>query len=167
LGRLRWTGVIAGTMVALLAGRLILVAMPDFYGMIAYEERPGDTVAFSTQSQTTAIGVQMLISAISWLLAYFLGGLVAGRMARSSDGLNGMLTAVLGALVGAAWYAWGVLPLVVGASIGPQVRSENLGLLSFWTMVFAVFFPISALVAYSGGKVGGRLRSRASARAGA
>jgi hypothetical protein len=167
LRHISWRGVIAGTVVALLAGRLILVTMPDFYGMIAYEDSPGDMVVLSVERQMTAAYVQMLVSAISWSLAYFLGGMVAGRMARSSGGLNGVLTAVLGALVGVAQFAWGVLPLVVDASIDSLSRSENLGTFSFVVMVFAVFLPISVLVAYIGGRLGGRLRARASARAGA
>jgi hypothetical protein len=167
LRHVSWIGVIAGTAVALLAGRLTLLATPDFYGMIAYQEGPGRTVVLSAERQMTADYVQMLVSAISWSLAYFLGGLVAGRMAGSSAGLNGVLTAMLGALFGAIRLLATVLPDAVGPPLDPLVRSENLGLFSLWAMMFAVFFPITVVVAYIGGRVGGHLRARASARAGA
>lgn len=165
--RISWIAVIVGTVVALVAGRLTLVAMPDFYAMIAYQEGRGGTVVLSTERQMRADFVQVLVLAISWSLAYFLGGLVAGRMASSSGGLNGMLTALLGALVGVAWFMWDVLPLVVSASLEPLSRSEDLGNMLVLTMVFAVLLPITVLAAYIGGKLGGSLRGRASPRAGA
>ncbi len=138
--------------------------MPDFYGMIAYQEGPGRTVVLSAEHQMTADYVKMLVSAISWSLAYFLGGLVAGRMAGSSAGLNGALTAVLGVLVGVAWFSWDVLPLVMGAFADPVSRAEDLALISFWVMEFSVALPLALLVSYLGGRVGGRLRGRSAIR---
>jgi hypothetical protein len=167
LRHISWMGVIAGTAVALLAGRLMLFAMQDFYTMIAYQEGPRGTVVSSAERQMMADYVQLLVSAISWSFAYFLGGLVAGRIARSCAGLNGVLTAVLGTLFGVISLLAAVLPTVVGPTLPPVMRSENLGLLSLWMMLFAAFFPITVIVTYVGGRVGGHLRARALARAGA
>jgi len=118
----------------------------------------------SSDSQTLALAVEILGVAVSWALPLFLGGIVAGRLAGSYAGLNGTLTAVLGALVGAVWFLWGGLPLVLDASISPLLRSENLGLLPFWVMVFSISLPFAPLISYLGGRVGGLLRNRSIAR---
>ena len=86
--RVRWVCVIAGSVVALLAGWLLLLAMPDFYAMIAFEERPRGVVPVTSESQELATIVWIVASAVSWYVGYFLGGILAGRMARSSSGLN-------------------------------------------------------------------------------
>ncbi len=165
LRRVRWVGVIVGSVAALLAGWLILLALPDFYAMIAYEERPGGVTSLTSESQELATTVWIVTSATSWCVGYFLGGVVAGRMARSSPGLNGAVVAVCVPALGTITSVAMILPALL--SVSPEwsvvFGSENLGLLSFWVMMFGVFFPISVVVAYVGGRVGGRIRARVSA----
>ncbi len=67
-------GVVLGTVAALVMGRFLVWASPDFYSMIAYEDGPGRTTVLS---ETAADAVSMLAWVVSCTLAYFLGGLVA------------------------------------------------------------------------------------------
>ena len=62
---------------------------------------------------------------------------------------------MLVALIVAAWCLWAALPLLAGAN-----RSEDLGLASFWSMVFTAAAPLALLASYLGGRAGGLLRIR-------
>ena len=158
--RIGWIGVVTGTVVALVAGWLIFFAMPDFYTMIAYEEKAGGITVSSTDRQTTAHTLEMIVVAASCSLALFLGELVAGRMARASSGLNGMVITILGALILSLWYSWEVFPVIVSALADSVSRDEDLGNVSFWVMMFSIYLPFALLVSFAGGRVGGLLRNR-------
>lgn len=99
----------------------------------------------------------------SWLLTFFLGGLVAGRVTRAYPGLNGAMCAAVVMLVVFALF---VAPLIHWfwypvSDIGDEgVRSENLGLLSLWVTALCAAAPFAVLGAYAGGRMGGRLRGR-------
>ncbi len=164
LRRVRWVGVIVGSVAALLAGWLILLALPDFYAMIAFEERPGGVTSWTSESQELATTVWIVTSATSLCVGYFLGGVVAGRTARSSPGLNGALVAVLVPALGIITLVALMLPTLLSVMWPPVfIEGEELAKLTFWVMVFGVFFPISVAVAFVGGRAGGRLRARGSA----
>jgi hypothetical protein len=155
LRRIGWIGVVTGTVVALVAGWLIFFAMPDFYTMIAYEEKAGGITVSSTDRQTTAHTLEMIVVAASCSLALFLG-----RMARASSGLNGMVITILGALILSLWYSWEVFPVIVSALADSVSRDEDLGNVSFWVMMFSIYLPFALLVSFAGGRVGGLLRTR-------
>ncbi len=158
--RIGWMGVILGTVAALVTGRFIIWALPDFYGMIAYENGPGETTVLSGERQTVADAVSELTMVISWTLAYFLGGLVAGRLARYSASLNGALTAVCGGLFGVVSF------FVVVGPANAVGSPENQALMVLHAIAFAsVFFPTSVLASYLGGRAGGGLRARTTNRA--
>ena len=118
----------------------------------------------SSDSRALALSVEILGVTVAWALPLFLGGIVAASLAGSYSGLNGALTAALGALVGAVWFLWGILSMVLDASISPSIQSENLGLMSFWVMLFSISLPFALLMSYLGGRVGGLLRNRSIAR---
>jgi hypothetical protein len=162
---MRWKGVVLGTVVALLIGRLLPLVTPDFYAMIAYEESARGTTVMTTESQTTALGVWLLVLVGSWCLAYLIGGIVAGLIADSAAGLNGIMTVILGVVVGAVWVSWGVLGLVVGGSFEGPSGAENLGLFYVWSVVFLVSLPVILLSGFFGGRLGGAARRRANAAA--
>ena len=134
--------------------------MQWFYLSIAFDKGMRGTFVLSSDSQTLALAVDILGVAVAWALPLFLGGIVGGRLAGSYAGLTGVLTAALGALVWAVWFLWGVLSLVLDASISPSIRSENLGLMSFWVILFSISLPFALLVSFLGGRVGGLMRSR-------
>ena len=159
LGRIGWVGVALGTVAALVMGRFLIRASPNFYGMIAYEDGPGRTTVLSGESQTAADAVSVLAWVVCWALAYFLGGLVAGRLAHSSGGLNGALTTVCGGIFGIVSFF-----VVVGPNAGGDPEGQALAELH--AVVFAfVFFPVTVVASYFGGKVGGRQRTGSTTRA--
>ncbi len=87
-------GVIAGTAVALLTGRLLLVVIPHFHGLIPYKQGPKGGNVVSVERQATADTPWAATAAVSRTLAHLMGGLVTGRMSRASHGFNGALVGV-------------------------------------------------------------------------
>jgi hypothetical protein len=162
--RIGWVSVVLGTVVAFLVGRLLSLAVQWFYRIIAFDGGERGTFVLSSDSQTVALVVEILGVVVALALPLFLGGIVAGRLAGPHAGLNGALTAALGALGCAVWFLWSVLQLVLNTSIDPSLRSENLGLMSFWAIAFSISLPLALLVSYLGGRVGELLRNRNSAR---
>jgi hypothetical protein len=81
---------------------------------------------------------------LSGFLAYLAGGLVAGRVARSSGGLNGAMTAVVGLVVGVA-------VLVIGVSVQGQGGTVGMS-----TAIAGAMFtlPANLLGGYLGGRWG-------------
>lgn len=158
--RIGWVGVVLGTVTALVMGRFLFWALPDFYSMIAYEDGPGKTTVLSGERQTAADAVSTLIRVVSWTFAYFFGGLVAGRLSRFSAGLNGVLTAVCGGIFGIVSF------FVVIGPANAVVDPENQALTTLHALMFAfVFLPVTVVASYFGGKVGGGQRTRSTTRA--
>lgn len=159
--RIRWGAVVAGTLVAVLAWWLIWSAAPSFQVMVAVERRGGVTVS-TTERQTLATALFLTTGALSALFAHFLGGVMAGRVAFASPGLNGALTAVLSPIFGTVALLATTSPTLLS---DPRVEwsavfgSENMGLVSYWVMAFAVIFPFNLLLGYLGGRPGGRNRA--------
>lgn len=97
----------------------------------------------------------------SWLLTFFLGGLVAGRVAPAHPGLNGAVCAGV-AMLGI--FVLFVVPEVhwlwyPAADVGDRrVRAENLGLLGLWVGALCAATPFAILGGYAGGRAGARLR---------
>ncbi len=167
--RIRWRAVVVGALVALLALRLIAFVTPNFQEIVAYEHR-GEVTVITSERQMLATTLSLATGALSTLLAHFLGGVVAGRVAFSSPGLNGALTAVLSPIFGTlVFLTTTMLALLSDPAVDWNVvfGPENLGLVSFWVMAFAVIFPFNLLLSYLGGRLGGRLRDRADSRSAA
>lgn len=167
LRRISWPGIVVGAVVALLAGWLMLLATADLYSMIAWEEGPGGVGRGTGEMLQLATYVSILVSFISWYAAYFLGGLVSGRVAAYSPGINGALVAVLIPALGTIALVALMLPVLFSEGLSFAFEPENLGKLFYFVAGFAVFFPLGVLAAYIGGRVVGRLRAQRSARAGA
>lgn len=152
-------GVISGTVVALVLGRFLFWVLPD-YGIFTYETGSREATVLSGIGQTMADLVSVFTWAICWALAYFLGGAVAGMLARTSVGINGALTAVCGGFFGIGSF------LVAVGPVNAVMDSENLALTIIHAMVFSlIFLPITILTSYLGGKVGGHLCARVAVRA--
>lgn len=99
-------------------------------------------------------GLSMLLASI---LAFFMGGFVAGRVARSRPGLKGATSALAVVAVGFAGTVWIWLPGITVTD--PIARSDNMGTFLFWIMVLCFGCPFVVLTSFFGGRVGGRLRS--------
>ena len=107
--RIRWTGTVAG-----IAAAVPLAFLFTFLVFSAVDSRLYKV--FIAEGAGTTAREQALFNALSGashlvvvLLAFFLGGLLAGRIASSFPGSNGAASAGLGA---AAIFAYVVVPLV-------------------------------------------------------
>jgi hypothetical protein len=136
---IRWEGVALGWLVALPSGLLL---GPLFRA--AYDALTGSVVMPGKFTSGLVI-----VSLVSGFLAYLFGGYVAGRFARRAGGLHGAMTAVLGAVAGAALAAFGVavsggiLVALVGLGFGEVTAATALAL--FLAYLFG---------GYVGGKLG-------------
>jgi hypothetical protein len=94
-------------------------------------------------------------------LAFFLGGLPVGVMARSYHGLNGVLSSTFVVVVGFVWLLATFLPGLLNPISNPgevYTRSENLQMLLIYATAFGAVSPFGLLAGYLGGRLGGRLR---------
>lgn len=139
IGNIRWASVVAGSLVAFLAGLLLSPAVRGLYDVLS-----GVSV---TPSKFTA-GL-VVVSILSGFLAYLLGGYVAGRFARRAGGANGAMTAVLGAAVGTALGSLGV-----ASPGGLRVATMGLGSAGLAFAVLVVVFFADLFGGYVGGKLG-------------
>jgi hypothetical protein len=159
----RWRGVILGTVVALLVGLFLPQVTPDFYAMIAYEQSVRGTSVMTTESQTAALEVWLLVLVATWSLAYLIGGAAAGAVSGSYPGFNGVMTVLLGVVAGAAWVSWTVLELYLGGTFEGKAGDESLGLFYVWAIVFLISLPVIVLAGFLGGRLGGTVRRRVGA----
>lgn len=89
-GGIHWEAVALGWLVAACCGVVISPVLRTLYGLVV---KPSPLRG----EFTTAV---VVISLLSGFLAYLPGGYTAGRLAKSSGGLNGAMTAVLGLVPG-------------------------------------------------------------------
>ena len=76
---IRWDAVALGWVVAVMAGIVLSLVLGALLGLSAGGEEPTTVLTFGA----------LLASLISGLLAYLVGGYVAGRRARASGGSTG------------------------------------------------------------------------------
>lgn len=113
------------------------------------------------------VAASVLVPLACLLLACFAAGLVAGRLAHGSPGINGALGTVLGFFGGFVWFVWGLVPWVFVKPSNPGevfTRSDNVGTLVFLTTVFCIVLPLVALGGFFGGRLGRRLQRAERAR---
>ena len=133
IGGVRWGAVIAGWALAIVTS--VLLSFP----LKLVDE---SFVRF----YAGPLGIVAVLAPIflSGFLAYLAGGLVAGRVARASGGLNGAMTAVVGLVVGVAVLVIGVSAQGQGGTVGMSTA-----------MVGALFaLPANLLGGYLGGRWG-------------
>ncbi len=101
----------------------------------------------------------------SWLLVFFVGGLVAGGVVSAFPGLNGAASAAVTMLGGFAFFVGPVMLSVVPRIWEPisnpgeaYTRADTLSKLLEVSVVFGVVFLFVVLAGYAGGKLGSRLR---------
>lgn len=166
LGRIRWTGTLAG-----IAAGAPLALLFTFFVFSAVDSRLYRI--FIAEGTGTTAREQALFDALSAashlvaaLPAFFLGGLLAGRIAAAFPGSNGATSAGVGA---AAIFACVVGPLVpwiwepISNPGEVYTRAENLNNLMVFGVGFCVVLPFVVLSGYLGGLLGGRIRGRSAA----
>ena len=163
----RWTGMVVGVVATMLFARLLVALVdsaiiPYLHGIFAVE-RPGGVTSFSGRNAALYDALSGLSLLSVFPLALFRGGLVVGAVVRSSPGLNGALSGAVVAAVGLAWWSANAIALFLNTtsdttSDTPFDDAEKFLIV---TVALCVFSPIAILAGYLGGKLGGRLRSRA------
>lgn len=161
--RIRWTGTAAGIAAAVPLALLFTFLVFSAVDLRLYE------VLIAEGSGTTA-REQALFDALSGashlaavLLAFFLGGLLAGRIVPSFSGLNGAVSAGLGAAAIFAYVVGPSVPWIWEPISNPgevYTRAENLNSLMVFGVVFCVVLPFIVISGYLGGLLGGRIRGR-------
>lgn len=141
MNRLNWTGVLVGAVLATTITTVISIYFPVSTGEL---------------SEPTT-----LLSVVVSFLAYLAGGYLAGIMARSSGGVNGLMVAVMGfflsIIVGA------IVSVIVTATGGsvPQPDPESVDVTGV-----AIAAGASLGLTFLGGYLGGLLGERFSSETG-
>lgn len=148
--RLNWRAVIFGWAVAIATGIVLNILFEAAHILLF----GGD--ALDAANPTTAV---VTISLLSGFLAHFSGGYVAGRRARVSGGLHGVMVAILGFLF--VVVAVAVVSAILLATAGIFVLERGVPLPSF-TLGFAgaallaslTLLALNVLGGFFGGKLG-------------
>lgn len=145
--RVSWRAVIFGWVVAIATGIVLNLLFEAAHIFVFGGE------ALDAANPTTAV---VTISLLSGFLAHFAGGYVAGRKARTSGGLQGVMVAILGFLF--VVVAVVVVSAILLATAGIFVVEQGVPLPSF-TLGFAALLASLALLAVNilGGFFGGKL----------
>lgn len=148
--KMNWRAVIWGWAVAIVAGIALNLLFEVAHILLFGGE------ALDTTNPTTAV---VTISLLSGFLAHFVGGYVAGRRARVSGGLHGMMVAILGfvfvvvavAVISAILVATAGLFLVEGAI---SFSSVTLGFAGGVLLASLALLVLNLLGGFFGGKMG-------------
>ncbi len=148
--KVRWRAVILGWAVAIAAG-IVLNLFFKAAHILLFGGDPLDAA-----NLTTAV---IMISLISGFVAHFAGGYVAGRRARASGGLQGVMVALLGFVFVVA--ALVVVSAIVVATAGVvlvegeiSLPSVTLGFASGALLASLVLLALNVLGGFFGGKLG-------------
>ena len=140
---LRWKSIVAGWLVAAVAGVAISALLRSLYGVVAPP---------SIDGRNLTAGL-VVVSLTAGFLAYLVGGYVAARISRRLAGLHGAMTAVVGLMVGiglALVFAVFGITFVEGVAVPPA----GFGLAGRALLAGALPLFLSNLF---GGYVGGKL----------
>jgi hypothetical protein len=148
--RIRWRAVILGWAVAIATG-IVLNLLFEAAHILLFGGDPLDAA-----NLTTAV---VAISFISGFVAHFAGGYVAGRRARTSGGLQGVMVALLGfVFVVAALVIVSAIVVatagVVLAGGGVSFPSVTLGFVGSALLVSLILLAVNVLGGFFGGKLG-------------
>jgi hypothetical protein len=150
LEKTNWRAVVVGWAVAIAAGIALNLLFEAAHVLLFGGE------ALNAANLTTGV---VVISLLSGFLAHFAGGYVAGRRARASGGLHGVMVAILGfgfvvvavAVVAAILLATAGVILVEG---GIPLPSVTLGFAGGALLASLALLALSLLGGFFGGKLG-------------
>jgi hypothetical protein len=150
LEKTNWRAVVVGWAVAIAAGIALNLLFEAAHVLLFGGE------ALNAANLTTGV---VVISLLSGFLAHFAGGYVAGRRARASGGLHGVMVAILGfgfvvvavAVVAAILLATAGVVLVEGRIPLPSV---TLGFAGGALLVSLALLALNLLGGFFGGKLG-------------
>lgn len=148
--KVRWRAVVVGWAVAIVAGIVLNLLFEAAHILLFGGE------VLSAANLTTAV---VVISLASGFLAHFAGGYVAGRRARASGGLHGVMVAILGFLfvvaavviISAIIVATAGVALIEGGIAFPPV---TLGFAGVTLLASLTLLILNLLGGFFGGKMG-------------
>jgi hypothetical protein len=165
--RIRWIGVILGgvaTVVLALALLAFVSLLLEPFVSSLTGTAPVDGITSVTVAQERIHGLLMGVSVISVvLLAFFIGGLVAGRFALSHAGLNGVVMGVIITAIPFMWLLGSMVFVLLEPTKNPgdvYTQSESLRMLIAALIVYSALFPITVLAGFLGGRAGRRFYGR-------
>lgn len=149
-GKMNWRAVIVGWAAAIVTGIVLNLLFEAAHILLFGGE------ALDAANPTTGV---VTISLLSGFLAHFAGGYVAGRRARASGGLHGVMVAILGfafvvtavAIVSAIIVATAGLFLV---EVGAPLPSVTLGFAGGVFLASLALLVLNLLGGFFGGKMG-------------
>jgi hypothetical protein len=149
-GKIRWMAVILGWAVAIVTG-IVLNLLFEAAHILVFGGDPLDAA-----NLTTAV---VAISLISGFLAHFAGGYVAGRRARASGGLQGVMVALLGFVfvVAALVIVSAIVVATAGVVLverGVSLPSVTLGFAGGALLASLILLALNVLGGFFGGKLG-------------
>ncbi len=161
--RIRWWNVVLGICVTLLSWLLFSFFVGSVIDPYLATITGVDTGGVGAKEEALygPLSAASMLSAL--VLAFFVGGVVAGGSTPSSPGLNGattvtgLLVIVLACLLGNA------LTLIVNPVSDTPVEDASTSLIV--AVALCAVFPFGVLAGFLGGRLGGRLRNRAAPRA--
>lgn len=167
MGRIRWVAMVAGIAVAGPLAFLFTILVFSVVDSRLYGAFIAEGAGTTAREQTLFDVFSGASHLVAVLLAFFLGGLLAGRIASSFPGSNGAVSAGLGAAAVFAYVVGPLIPWIWEPISNPgeaYTRSDNLNSLLEFGVVFCVALPFVVLSGYLGGLLGGRLRGRSATR---
>lgn len=143
---------------AMLLAFVSLVLDPFLISITSTGQVNGVTSVTVTQERVR--GFLLLVSVISAVfLALLVGGSVAGRLAATHAGLNGIVVGIVLVAVPLVWLLGSLAFVFLEPITNPgdvYTQSENLRMLGVALVVYCVVSPVFILASFLGGRIGGR-----------
>ncbi len=161
--RIRWVGVVLGTITTVALGAMLLAFVSlvlDTFLLSTTSTGSVNGVTSTTVTQESVRGLILLVSIISAVFfALFVGVLVSGRLASIHPGLNGVVVGVVIVAVPFVWLLGSTVFVFLEPTINPDdaiTRSESLRMLVAALVAYSVVSPVFVLASFWGGRIGRR-----------
>ena len=164
LRRIRWVGLVVGIAAMFLFTLLLNYSVFVMIHPYLYDTYIAEGAGVTAREDALFNALTGLSNLIATLLAFLLGGLVVGVLASAFAGLNGALSAAVAAFGGFALLVGPIVPWIWEPISNPgevYTRADNLNNLLELSVIFCAVLPFVVLAGYVGGRLGARLRNRA------
>ena len=163
MGRVRLVGVTSGVVVSVALAALLLAFVSLVLDPLLISVTSAGTVDGATSTTVTGERVRGLILSTSVVLAvsfaFFVGGMLAGRLALPYSGLNGALVGTTVVVAPLVWLLGSIAFVFLEPTWNPgdvYGRSEDLRMLVAALVVYSAASPVFILASFWAGRIGGR-----------